>query len=65
MKGIIKDKTIVLIEPLPKEWKDGDEVEVSVVLTGKRVYPFPVFDLGIKDDYLSRERIYEPDSPLS
>ncbi|MEO1124896.1 MAG: hypothetical protein AAFX95_12515 [Cyanobacteria bacterium J06639_16] len=64
MKGFIKNKTIVLTDPLPENFHDGDEVEISIVRTRKKTYPFPVFDLGIKDDYLKREHIYESDSNL-
>lgn len=67
MKGIVKDKTIILAEPLPEGLQDGDEIEVVIVSVrkGKEAYPFPVFDLGIKGEYLEREHIYEPDPPLS
>lgn len=65
MKGIIRDKAIILTEPLPEGFQDGDEIEVVIVSVRKADYPFPVFDLGIKDEYLEREHIYEPDAPLS
>jgi hypothetical protein len=65
MKGYIKDKNIILTEPLPSDIQEGDEVEISIVQVRKKVYPFPVFDLGVKDEYLNRERIYESDSHLS
>lgn len=65
MKGYIKDKNIILIEPLPSDIQDGDEVEISIVQVRKKTYPFPVFELGIKDEYLNRERVCEPDSNIS
>jgi hypothetical protein len=65
MKGFIKDKTIVLTEPLPEDLQDGDEIEISIIQIRKKNYPFPTFDLGIKDNYLNRERIYESDPNLS
>ena len=65
MKGVIKDKTIVLMDPLPTDLQDGDEVEISIVYIRKKAYPFPVFELGIKDEYLNRENIYESSSYLS
>lgn len=65
MKGFIKDKTIILTEPLPKDLQDGDEIEISIIQVRKKSYPFPTFDLGVKDEYLNRERIYESDSNLS
>lgn len=61
MKGYIKNKTIVLIDPLPENLQDGDEVEVSVTPAPKQNLPFPTFNLGIKDEYLERDRIYEQD----
>ena len=61
MKGYIKNKTIILIDPLPENLQDGDEVEVSVTATPKQTLPFPTFNLGIKDEYLERDRIYEQD----
>ncbi len=61
MKGYIKNKTIVLIDPLPEDLQDGDEVEVSVTPAVKQTLPFPTFNLGIKDEYLERNRIYEQD----
>ena len=65
MKGIIKDRVIILTEPLPEHLQDGDEVEIAIVQIRKKNYPFPTFDLGIKDECLSREHIYEPDPNLS
>jgi hypothetical protein len=65
MKGVIKDKTIILTEPLPGDLKDGDEVEIAIVQIRKKSYSFPTFDLGIKDEYLNREKIYESDQNLA
>lgn len=65
MKGFIKSKKIILTEPLPDDFQDGDEIEISIVHVRRKSYPFPVFDLGVKDEYLNRERIYESDSHLS
>ncbi|MBD1847114.1 hypothetical protein H6F89_27660 [Cyanobacteria bacterium FACHB-63] len=62
MKGYIKNKTIILIDPLPDNLQDGDEVEVSVTPAPKQALPFPTFNFGIKDEYLERDRIYEQDS---
>jgi hypothetical protein len=62
MKGVIKDKKIILAEPLPEGLQDGDEVEISIVQIKKKSYPFPTFDLGVKDEFLNRERVYESDS---
>jgi hypothetical protein len=64
MKGFIKDKKIVLTEPLPEDLQDGDEVEISIIPIKKKNYPFPTFDFGINDEYLNREKIYEPDTHL-
>jgi hypothetical protein len=65
MKGYVKDKSIVLTDTLPDNLQDGDEVEFTIIQVKKKQYPFPTFDLGIKNEYLSRERIYESDSNLS
>ena len=65
MKGFVKDKQIVLTDPLPEDLQDGDEIEISIIQIKKKPYPFPTFDLGIKNEYLSREKIYEPDPNLS
>jgi hypothetical protein len=64
MKGYIKDKTIILFDALPETIKDGDEVEVTIIPVAKPTYPFPTFNLGVKDEYLNREKIYEPDADL-
>jgi hypothetical protein len=56
VKGYTKDKTIILVEALPEAIQDGDEVEVSITLVSKRKLPFPTFDLGVKDEYLNREK---------
>ncbi|MBW4470694.1 MAG: hypothetical protein KME45_09845 [Stenomitos rutilans HA7619-LM2] len=61
MKGYVKDKSIVLIDSLPEEIQEGDEVEVVVTLVAKRKYPFPTFKLGVKENYLNRDNIYESD----
>jgi hypothetical protein len=64
MKGYIKDKTIVLLDALPETVKDGDEVEVTIIPVHQPTYPFPTFNLGVKDEYLNREKLYEPDADL-
>ncbi|MGD1859356.1 MAG: hypothetical protein ACFB0E_05215 [Leptolyngbyaceae cyanobacterium] len=65
MKGVISNQAIILSEPLPDDLQEGDEVEITVVRVRKQAYPVPVFELDIKDEYLQRERIYEPESHLS
>jgi len=44
---------------LPEDIQDGDEVEMVVTLVTKRKYPFPTFKLGVKEDYVNRDKIYE------
>jgi hypothetical protein len=61
MKGYIKGQSIILIQPLPENIQDGDEVEVSLCVVPQKKYPFPTFNLEIKDEYLKREKIYESD----
>ncbi|MEM7592275.1 MAG: hypothetical protein AAF383_12275 [Cyanobacteria bacterium P01_A01_bin.83] len=59
MKGYIKDKTIILLESIPDDFKEGDRVDVSINPLPEADYSFPTFELGIKDEYLNREKIYE------
>ncbi|UBF26962.1 hypothetical protein K9N68_02965 [Kovacikia minuta CCNUW1] len=49
---------------MPETIQDGDEVEVAITLVSKKKLPFPTFHLGVKDEYLNREKIYEPDSDI-
>ncbi len=60
MKGYIKGKMIVLHEQLPDNITDGEQVEVIIIPLTKK-YNFPTFRLGVKDEYLKREVIYERD----
>ena len=64
MKGYIQGKTIILLDPLPEHIKDGDEVDISITTITKEDYPFPTFDLGVKDEYLTREEIYEQEQNI-
>jgi ribosomal protein L21E len=64
MKGYIRNRQIVLVDELPEGLKDGDEVEISITPVSKSQYPFPTFKLGVKDEYLKREKIYESDQDL-
>ena len=61
MKGYIKGKSIIIIDSLPENIKEGDEVEVFFSVIPKQKYSFPTFNLGVKDEYTRREKIYEPD----
>ena len=62
MKGYIQDQAIALLEPLPEDFQNGDEVEITIkTIAKKKIYPFPVFDLKIKDEYLDRAKIYDLD----
>lgn len=65
MKGYVKNKSIILTDSLSDNLQDGDEIEFTIIDVKKNPYPFPTFDLGIKNEYLSRERIYESDSNFS
>ena len=64
MKGYIQGKTIILLDPLPEDIKDGDEVDISITTITKEDYPFPTFDLGVKDEYITREKIYEQEQNI-
>ena len=59
MKGYIKGKKIILLENIPENLQEGDEVDISINPLPEANYPFPTFELGIKDEYLNREKIYE------
>lgn len=59
MKGYIKGQTIILLDTLPENIQEGDEVDVSIKIKPRNTYPFPTFKLGVKDEYLHREKIYE------
>jgi DNA replicative helicase MCM subunit Mcm2 (Cdc46/Mcm family) len=64
MKGYINDQSIILTDTLPDNLQEGDEVEITITEIKKKNYPFPTFDLGVKEQYLNREKIYEKDSNL-
>jgi DNA replicative helicase MCM subunit Mcm2 (Cdc46/Mcm family) len=65
MKGYIHDQSIILTETLPNTLKNGDEVEITIVKIQKKRHPFSTFNLGIKDQYLNREKIYGQDLNFS
>jgi ribosomal protein L21E len=58
MKGYIQGKTIILLETLPENFKEGDEVDILITPRSTDNYPFPTFELGVKDEYISREKVY-------
>ena len=58
VKGIIKGRSIVLEEILPEQIREGERVEVIILPLSKKGYRFPTFKLGIKEEYLKREKIY-------
>ena len=64
MKGYIQGKTIILLDPLPEHIKEGDEVDISITTIIKDNYPFPTFDLDVKDEYITREKIYEQEQNI-
>ncbi len=59
MKGYIKGKNIILLENIPENLKQGDAVEILITPISKEDYPFPTFELGVKEEYLDRKKIYE------
>ena len=62
MKGYIQGQTIILLDRLPEMLKDGDEVDISIHQTSRQYQsPFPTFQLGVKEEYLKRDKIYEQD----
>ncbi len=58
MKGYIQGKTIILLETLPENFNEGDEVDILITPRSTDNYPFPTFELGVKDEYISREKVY-------
>ncbi len=62
MKGYIQGQKVILLENLPDSLKEGDEVEIIIQPKAKKKYPFPTFKLGVKDEYLNREKIYEQEN---
>lgn len=62
MKGYIQGQTIILLETLPENLKEGDEVDVLITIKSEKKYPFPTFKLGVKEEYLNREKIYEQEN---
>ncbi|MGL6343102.1 MAG: hypothetical protein ACRC80_28685 [Waterburya sp.] len=64
MKGYIKGKNIILLENIPENLKEGDEVDILIVPIPVEKYPFPTFELGVKDEYLNREKIYESEKDI-
>lgn len=62
MKGYIQGQTIILLETLPENLREGDEVDVSITTKPQKQYPFPTFKLGVKEEYLNREKNYAPEN---
>jgi hypothetical protein len=62
MKGYIQGQTIILLETLPENIREGEEVDVSITKKPQKKYPFPTFKLGVKEEYLNREKIYEQEN---
>jgi hypothetical protein len=59
MKGYIQGNNIILLENIPENLQEGDEVDILITPITKEDYPFPTFELGVKEEYLNREKIYE------
>ncbi|ACB52516.1 hypothetical protein cce_3168 [Crocosphaera subtropica ATCC 51142] len=62
MKGYIQGKKVILLDNLPNRIQEGDEVEIIIQSKAKKKYPFATFKLGVKDEYLNREKIYEQEN---
>ena len=62
MKGYIQGQKVILLESLPDDIQEGDEVEIIIQPKAKKKYRFPTFKLGVKDDYLNRDKIYEQEN---
>ncbi len=64
MKGYIQGKTIILLEELPENIKEGDEVEISIQNISLKKSRSPIFKLGVKDEYLNQEKIEKTEDKL-
>ena len=64
MKGYIKGKNIILLENIPENLNGGDTVEILITPVSEETYPFPTFELGVKEEYLNREKIYESEQDI-
>jgi ribosomal protein L21E len=47
------------LENVLENFKEGDEVNILIAPISEENYPFPTFKLGVKYEYLNREKIYE------
>jgi len=58
-QGVIKGSNIVLKKiPLDKKLNEGARVEVIILPSEKKPHRFSTFKLGVKKEYLKREKIY-------
>ncbi len=58
-QGIIKGESIILKKvPPDKKLTEGAKVEVIILPLEKKPHRFSTFKLGVKKEYLSREKIY-------
>jgi len=42
MKGYIQGKTIILLDTLPENIEEGEEVDISIRKKTQKKYPFPI-----------------------
>jgi hypothetical protein len=60
IQGVIRGSTIVLKKlPSDDQIHEGANVEVIVLPTQKNPHRFSTFKFGVKQEYLSREAMYE------
>lgn len=59
MKGTVKGNTIELAEKMPSSLQEGKEVEVIILSQLQEEYPYPIYDLAVKDEFIRRENIYD------
>jgi len=61
-KGVVKGKSIVFQDiPSSEIMREGEEVEVIILPLKKTPHHFATFKLGIKQEFLEREKIYGED----
>ena len=59
VQGVLKGSNFILKKvPAGNQLREGDRVEVIILPLHKKPYRFSTFKLGIKKEYLKREKIY-------
>jgi ribosomal protein S1 len=60
VQGVIHGSNIVLKRvPAGEQFNEGDSVEVIILPSQKKPHRFSTFKLGIRKEFLNREKMYE------